>query len=195
MFIPQPPDPIVDIDPEVSLVFGEKHQLNAAISGISLSQVDTVIWTPAIGLTFDGNDIPHLLTPTAQPAESTVYTVLVVSKDGCEASVQVKFEVAREQNIYVPNVIRPEDPDGRNSTFYIFTRPGTVQKIRSLQIYDRWGNQVFLNQHFDPDDPQFGWNGNFRGQPVNPAVFVWWAELELFDGELLVLKGDVTVVR
>ncbi len=193
--IPNLNEPQVFIDPEVTLVFGEQYHLHVSISGIGIDQIDTVIWTPTLGLTFDDTSIIQLLNPIAQPAESIVYTVTVVSKDGCEASAEVNFKVSRDFQVYAPNVIRPEDPDGRNSTFYIFTKPGTVREIKSLQIYDRWGNLVFLNQHFEPDNPQFGWNGDFRGQPMSPAVFVWWAELELFDGGLLIVKGDITVVR
>ncbi|HMX41370.1 MAG TPA: hypothetical protein PKD78_13625, partial [Saprospiraceae bacterium] len=65
----------------------------------------------------------------------------------------------------------------------------------SLQVYDRWGTQVFLVQDMDPKDEKAGWGGDFKGSPVNPAVFAWWAEVELIDGRVLLLKGDVTVVR
>jgi hypothetical protein len=30
---------------------------------------------------------------------------------------------------------------------------------------------------------------------MNPGVFVWWAEVELIDGVVILMKGDVTVVR
>jgi hypothetical protein len=70
-----------------------------------------------------------------------------------------------------------------------------VKQILSLQIYDRWGEQLFVNRNFLPDDPSVGWAGDFKGEFVNPGVFVWWAEVELIDGQKLLLKGDVTVVR
>jgi hypothetical protein len=54
---------------------------------------------------------------------------------------------------------------------------------------------MFENKDFSPNDPSNGWDGAYRGQIVDPAVFVWWAEVELVDGRVLLLKGDVTVVR
>ncbi len=57
------------------------------------------------------------------------------------------------------------------------------------------GNQVFENQDFKPNDEAAGWHGNFRGEPMNPAVFVWWATVELVDGQRVFLSGDVTLVR
>jgi len=40
-----------------------------------------------------------------------------------------------------------------------------------------------------------GWDGKFRGEFMNPAVFVWYAEVRFNDGEVLLLKGDVTLMR
>ena len=54
---------------------------------------------------------------------------------------------------------------------------------------------LFVNKDFDPDKSELGWPGDFKGEPVNPGVFVWWAEVELIDGQKLLLKGDVTVIR
>ena len=67
--------------------------------------------------------------------------------------------------------------------------------IKKLQIFDRWGSLIFVNQDFRPNNLTAGWSGEYRGVPVNPAVFVWWAEVELVDGREVVVKGDVTVVR
>jgi len=195
IFVPDPVLPLIFVEPEVVLEWGEQHQIHVLLSGLALNQIDTVMWSPAAGLTFEGNSTLQLLNPVAQPTESTGYTVTVISSAGCEVSAAINFRVSDEYHIYVPNVIRPDNPDGDNHTFYIFTQPGTVREVRSLQVYDRWGNQVFLNQHFEPDNPQLGWKGDFRGEPMSPAVFVWWAELELLDGRLLILQGDVTVVR
>jgi len=44
-----------------------------------------------------------------------------------------------------------------------------------------------------PNDPTFGWDGMMKGQKVNPAVFVYVAEIEFVDGQKIVYKGDVTV--
>lgn len=54
---------------------------------------------------------------------------------------------------------------------------------------------MFVNENFPPNSKSSGWGGDFRGEPVNPGVYVWWAEVEIIDGRVLLLKGDVTVVR
>lgn len=50
-------------------------------------------------------------------------------------------------------------------------------------------------QNFLPNNPNIGWDGTFNGEPMNPDVFVWTAEIEFIDGERTVYKGDVTIVR
>jgi hypothetical protein len=40
-----------------------------------------------------------------------------------------------------------------------------------------------------------GWDGTFRGEDMNPAVFVYYLELDLANGERVIRKGDVTIVR
>ena len=67
--------------------------------------------------------------------------------------------------------------------------------IRKLQIFSRWGNLVFERTNFPPNDPSLGWDGRLDGKVLNSAVFVWLAELELPDGQLVQLTGDVMLMR
>ena len=94
--------------------------------------------------------------------------------------------------MYAPNIFSP-DGDGVNDVFTIYARG--VTEIRSLQVFDRWGAEIFLVEHLQPNDELRGWDGRFRGKELNPAVFVWQAVVEFVDGEVEVYSGDVTVQR
>ena len=194
--VPVPPTPAVDLPPSFSIVLGENQELQAEIPpGFPLQLIDQVIWTPTTGLTFEGNTTAQLLNPVAMPFVTTEYKVTILTEEGCKAESRTIIRVDRDIDIYAPNVIWPDDPDSDNSAFTLFTRQGSVTKILSLQVYDRWGEQLFVNTNFLPDDPSLGWPGDYKGELVNPGVFVWWAEVELIDGQTILLKGDVTVVR
>jgi len=191
-----PFSPLVTITPQFTIEIGDEQELKAIVPPpFPLSLIDSVIWTPTEGLSFDGTSIADQLSPTARPFKTTEYTVTIVTPEGCLSTAKTIIKVDREVNIYVPNVIWPEEPDGDNTTFQIFARDESVANIRTLQIFDRWGTLMFENKNFKPNDLSNGWSGDYRGDPVNPAVFVWWAEVELVDGRKLLLKGDVTVVR
>ena len=62
-------------------------------------------------------------------------------------------------------------------------------------VFDRWGEMVYEYENFIPGGPAFGWDGSLDGKPLNPQVFVWFAEIELMDGSTKLLEGDVTLVR
>ena len=64
-----------------------------------------------------------------------------------------------------------------------------------MTIYDRWGNKLYHNENFSPNDPVAGWDGQSAGRDMNNAVFVWVAETEFIDGQIRLYKGDVTLIR
>jgi hypothetical protein len=194
--VPAPPTPAVALPPSFSIILGDNQELEAVVPpGFPIPLIDQVIWEPSTGLTFDGSTVPDLLNPVARPFVTTEYKVTIITKEGCKAESRTIIRVDRDIDIYAPNVIRSEDPDSDNGSFTLFTRPGSVTQILSLQIYDRWGEQLFVNKNFLPDDPSLGWQGDYKGEYMNPGVYVWWAEVELVDGQKILLKGDVTVVR
>jgi hypothetical protein len=194
--VPVPPTPAVSLPSSFQIQLGEDQSLQALIpNGFPVQLIDQVIWTPMESLTFAGNTTQQLLNPVAMPFVTTEYKVTILTKEGCKAESRTIIRVDRDIDIYAPNVIWPEDPDSDNSAFTLFTRQGSVREIKSLQVYDRWGEQLWVNRNFQPDDPSIGWGGDYNGQPMNPGVFVWWAEVELIDGVVILMKGDVTVVR
>lgn len=62
-------------------------------------------------------------------------------------------------------------------------------------IFNRWGETVHEVYNFAPNDPIFGWDGHFRGQLMNGAVFTWFAEIEFVDGDVELFEGDVLLMR
>ena len=194
--VPKAPDPGVTLTPEFSIDLGDSLQLEAVLPpGYPLALIDTVIWTPLDGLTFESNSILDLLNPSAKPFKPTEYKVTVTSGDGCEATDRVLIRVDNEPHIYIPNVFSPWNEDGENDIVYIFADDNQIVKINSFQIFDRWGAMLFQDTDFLPNDPAHGWNGRFKGKLQTPAVFVYYAEILLIDGRTLLYKGDVTLLR
>ncbi len=157
------------------------------LTNIAPSQIASWQWTPASGLS-----CTDCAEPWAKPAHSQYYTVNVADLNGCRASDRILIQVSRQRHIYTPTAFTPND-DGENDRFTLYAKG--VKEIRSLSIFDRWGDEVFLRKNFQPNDESLGWDGTFRGSPLTPAVFVWTAEVEFLDGEVEVIYGDVTVIR
>lgn len=182
-----PVEPDVELPPTIELIFGDSAYITATIN-IPMSEVDTILWSPMTGLTL--TDDPTVVL--AQPFNNTQYTVTIVNNDGCEDVAVIKVLVEKP-NIWAPNVISSGNQDGLNDHFYLFATPGSVLEIKSLQVYDRWGGLLFFNEHFQPNEERSGWDGSFNGKSLNAGVYVWWAEVEMVDGEKIIMKGDVTI--
>lgn len=194
--VPDPLLPLVEAPPVFEIELGQNQEIQAVVPpSFPIGLVDTVIWSPMDGLVFAGNSTQQLLNPVANPYHTTHYSVTIVTKEGCKSTARTLIQVDREVKIYAPNIIRPDNPDRDNGVFLLFARDESIALIKKLQIFDRWGSMLFANKDFRPNDPAAGWDGTDRGEPVNPGVFVWWAEVELIDGRSIEIHGDVTVLR
>ena len=128
-----------------------------------------------------------------QPIVTTVYSVTVSNDFGCTASDDIEVIIESNFDVFLPNAFSPNN-DSINEVFMIYAGE-MVAEIKSLQIYDRWGENVFRAQNFQANDPNFGWNGQFKNRQMSPAVFVYWAEVVLLDGQSEIVEGDVLLLR
>ncbi|MCB9300132.1 MAG: gliding motility-associated C-terminal domain-containing protein [Lewinellaceae bacterium] len=184
------PDSLIVLaaEPEATVLLGDTYQINTLVN-IPYSELAWVSWGGRSDLSCD-----DCLDPIASPGESTDYRVRVRSVNGCEDVAVVRVYVDKRPNIFIPNAFSPNG-DGANDVFLIFARSGSVAQVRSFYIFNRWGEQVFQAFGFPPNDPRYGWDGIFRGEPMNPAVFSYFAEIEFVDGSVELFKGDVQLVK
>ena len=178
----------ITLVPTATINLGYTYQMEATVN-IPDNEIASVNWMPATGLVCD-----TCLSTEAKPFGTTQYELLVVSKAGCEARGNLLLRVDKTRKIYGPNIFSP-DGDGRNDVFTVFADPFAVVRVRSLQVYSRWGEEVFEQFDFTAGDIAVGWDGTFKGQKLNPAVFVWQAMVEFVDGKAELFTGDVTLQR
>jgi gliding motility-associated-like protein len=178
--------PSLSIPTVATLLVGDSIRLDP-VTDILPANIASWQWSPAEGLS-----CTDCARPWAKPFRSTNYTLIVRDVNGCDAEAQVPVRVDRKRNLYAPNVFSPNG-DGENDFFTLFARG--VKEIQALRVYDRWGSELFLGEHLQQGDEPSGWDGTFRGSPLTPAVFVWWAKVEFADGEVEIYYGDITLVR
>ncbi|MEZ5033154.1 MAG: gliding motility-associated C-terminal domain-containing protein [Saprospiraceae bacterium] len=122
-----------------------------------------------------------------------IVTVSGVSPDGCPGSDQVLVQTRVRDQVYVPNSFSPNF-DGINDIFSVYTRDDNMV-VRNLSIFDRWGNALYQGVDLKVNDPAQGWDGTSRGKPLDPGVYVYVIELEDASGQLMILKGEVHLLR
>lgn len=139
-------------------------------------------------------DCSDCITPLANPVNTTLFEMTVTDQTtGCEIKDQVEVRVQKDRTTLIPNVISPNG-DGQNDWLSIFGNKG-IRQIRTLKIFDRWGELIFIKQNFQANNHNLGWDGKFNGKDVVPGVYVYLAEVEYLDDHIEVLSGDITVLK
>ena len=137
-------------------IFGEEL-INLGDSTVLLVQtnavdIESIQWDPPTDLS-----CLDCLNPTASPTDEVEYTVVITTADGCVDSSNFVLRVDRDVRYYIPTAFSPNG-DGINDFFTIYGNP-SVERIEELLIFDRWGNQVFLNESFSANEETSGWDG------------------------------------
>jgi hypothetical protein len=188
--VPEPAPIIVTFSPETyEIELGDiTYQLKPLITGAA---VDTFIWFPSETLQSPGD-----LSPFVHTYNTETYTITVFDANGCEGTGSITISVDPNRNVFIPNVFIPGNTSGLNDHFNAMVGLG-VEKVNYMRIYDRWGSMMYERNDFYPNNDNLaeGWDGRYRGDYVNPAVFVYVIEVLVLDGKVLTYRGDVTVVR
>lgn len=183
------PGPLSNAGPNVTIDLGDSTQLNGTMSTGNFA-ITQYSWSPTDSLHCD---IPPYLNnwscprPWANPSETTTYYLTVRDQNGCYSKDSMTVYVELKCfDPFVPSAFSPNG-DGQNDILYV--RSNCLQKF-VFQVFDRWGEKVFETTTLD-----YGWDGTFRGLPVNAGVFVWTLEGFLFNGKETRQHGSTTVIR
>lgn len=182
----EPPPLIVYTGEDQTIDLGYTADLDALVTP-PLRPV-TLTWTPAGTLSCE-----DCLDPTAAPFQTTTYLLTAVDETNCVASDSVTVFVILNRPIYIPNVFSPNG-DGLNDFFTVYGGVA-ARSIRTLKVFNRWGDLVFDGFNLPLNDEPSGWDGYFKGKLMNPAVFAYFAEVEFIDGVVVLYEGDLTILR
>ena len=113
--------------------------------------------------------------------------------NGCDVVDEIMIRVILNVEIYIPNVFSPNG-DGSNDEFLFKYNEGIVG-IQEVLIFDRWGSHIYTADSPFASEAYMGWDGTFKGDKVNPGVYVYTIVANIIDGSTRSFSGDVTVVR
>lgn len=177
------PKPSVTVRGEQTIVAGTSADLIA-----SGNHITRFLWEPSSTLSCD-----ECADPVASPYKTTKYTVKVFTKYNCVDSADVTITVLCDKSqVFIPNTFTPNG-DGMNDVFMV--RGNGLSNLKSFRVYSRWGEVLFERTNVTPNDKASGWDGTHNGTQLPPDVYVYIAEVYCENGDLLQLKGDVTIIR
>ena len=123
--------------------------------------------------------------------EAGLYEVTVTNQCGTiKDAFFVDFEDCSQ--LYVPNAFSP-NRDGIND-YFLLQDDGDVGEILLLRIFDRWGGLVFEAENFQPNAPEFAWDGTYKNKPLNAGIFTFFVQVLFRDGSEEVMVGDISLL-
>jgi gliding motility-associated-like protein len=182
--IAEPPVQLVDLPGEIELNLGDSVLLDPVFS-FNPTQIE---WRsrPDLG-------IPPVAAPVVRPLQTTEVMLAASDSIGCSVTATVQLIVDRQLQVYAPTAFHPGQ-DGPNGQFRLFSG-NQVERIIFLRIFDRWGQLLFETEDVAPNATEAGWDGRVNGQLMPTGVYVFVAQVELADGRVEPLSGDITLLR
>jgi len=174
--------PEVDLGSDLTVSLGEYVELKAN----SFSIIDHYNW-------FGADTCTQCSSISLKPLSTTTIKVEVSNSDGCIADDQLLITVLSTKDLDFPNVFSPNG-DQVNDVIFIGNIK-SIDQVQLFEIFDRWGNNVFLQKDFPPGSPSNGWDGSFKGKPLNPGVYLCHMIALMANGVTQNFTWDVTLVR
>ncbi len=182
ILILQPLPIVVDVNPDtLVLPLGEGGQVLVTYQNAGNVHYS---WEPSLGLSCI--DCPN---PFVTVYQNGNYLVTVSEQNGtstCYGSATLYVDVLPEQPVFVPNSFSPNG-DGNNDLFLVY---GQDIKTLDLKIFNRWGELVF-----ESTNQLQGWDGTYKGQLQNNAVFTYYVNVTFLNDKKIEKKGTVTLLR
>lgn len=165
----------VNAGPDVTINIGESIQLNAT-GGFSY------LWTPSTALS-----CINCPNPVASPLNSTTYYLTSMNSTGCiNYDTLTVFVDSECGEVFVPTAFSPNG-DNENDVLYV---RGTCISDMNFAVFDRWGEKVF-----ESTDKLLGWDGSFKGSPMNTQVFVFYLTANMYNGEIVKKQGNISLIK
>ncbi|MEM1214098.1 MAG: PKD domain-containing protein [Bacteroidota bacterium] len=205
-------DPNVTTDFAVTVTnqFGCEEVLTTTVTAIDLAgdlsisaEPDTVLVGNSTTITVEGCvgctydwDPPAEDSPVIEvfPEEEgeNVYFV-TVSLLGCEEDLAITVigqdGTCDTDHVFFPNAFTPNG-DSQNDVLRL--RSNFLEELTEMEllIYNRWGEEMFRTTN-----PFAEWDGTYRGEALAPDTYGFYLRVVCPNGDELVQKGNVTLLR
>jgi len=127
-----------------------------------------------------------------QFSEEGDYEITLKTEEGCDSMFILSLKEV-DFTIRVPNVFTPNLTTDNMLTVY--GKLGSAVEVRTFLIFDRWGNEIFSKQNFEPNIESQGWNGiHSNGKSIH-GIYSYYVEMEFVDGRVLPKNGTILLLQ
>jgi gliding motility-associated-like protein len=111
--------------------------------------------------------------------------LIAISDQDCKDTAQGQVYIRTNYRVYIPNAFSPNG-DGLNDVFQPSMRGFSESDFK---IFNRWGELIYQSRD------NTGWDGTYRGQPVQEGVYMYTLSVLNLFGERQFFNGTVVLMR
>jgi gliding motility-associated-like protein len=187
------PQPVLSVVPVSDTLVNAGAKVYLFVSVSSDEEKMNYSWSPGAGM-----NNPNIYNPIADPTQNTTYTIVVSDANSCTAKDSVRIRIKEPipcdssviaNSVFIPKAFSPNG-DGQNDILYMRIAEITCIQSLTLKIFDRWGELIFQTS-----SANVGWDGSYRGQPMNVGVYVYYLKTTFTTGKAVERKGNVSLVN
>lgn len=130
--------------------------------------------------------------PQVEVSPTATSMIYLVAEDefGCQLIDSVEVVVLKvycdEGHVFIPTGFSP-NADQKNDVLFVRTEMGIDIE---WDIFSRWGEKIFSS-----NSTEKGWDGTYKGQEMDPGVYIYQLKLTCWNGEIFQTAGNVTLIR
>ncbi|HAA17297.1 MAG TPA: hypothetical protein DCR93_26840 [Cytophagales bacterium] len=162
-----------------------------AYVGDSVSSYQVLVTDPdgmSLG-TFDaGLNTEALIDLGTSLPEEVQVVVRAQLVDGSTQVFSNVITVSFTSNFGLPNAFTPDGDDLND----VFALKGNFLAQGLLEVYNRWGEQVFRTEEAHLGQ---GWDGSFANQPAPTGIYSYYVRVQDINGNIIERRGRVFLLR
>ncbi len=185
--VEEPQALIVEAGGSYEIELGDSLELSARVFN-ALGEV-TFEWLPRDSGLFV---CPTCPTTFVRPRYQGNVRVIATDRRGCTGQDVLQLMIKKSLTILVPTGFTP-DGDGRDDVLVVHGKSGT--RIKSFQVFNRWGELVHEAGGSVVNATAGGWDGSYRQRRAPAGTYIWKVEAEFLDGSTEVITGQTTLIR
>ena len=166
---------------------GDSLELNPRIeTNVSTSW----IWSPK-----DMVQCDTCLITWAKPKTTTKFQLSVSDSTGkCKIQGFVTVKTKNNCEFFIPNSFSPNG-DNINDVFKIFPT-ACVKSIKRFAVLNRWGNLITASNTVSTFKDELEiWDGKINNVPAQSDIYIYFVEVEYYNGETEILSGDIMLLK
>lgn len=178
----------VDLGLDVGVEVGTDYEIVLETNATDLIEYSWTTLPPTIELSC--TDCPD---PIALNVEDS-FTLELTARDanGCKFSDSQFIFITDGSFVVVPTAF---SPNGNNINDRLVVYGKKEVLIKRFEIFDRWGELVYMAEDFETNETFIGWDGTYNGKELNSGVYVWKALVIKKNGEEQIYEGSSTLLK